>query len=111
MKFVMDEPDREGFRELREVDDEGEGIVGWILIDEQMPNPKREKYANLLLNALNNHERLMAAERLGKETSRWYAAHHAKCEDIHGAECVPSEEEVNQYDATNHETWRVDGDE
>ena len=45
-------------------------------------------------------------ERLS-EIQRWYDCHHAKCEDIHGAECVPSEEEVERY----HKTGDWEGEE
>ena len=33
-----------------------------------------------------------------RERRRWADTHHIKCEDIHGAECVPSEEEVERFD-------------
>ena len=35
-----------------------------------------------------------------RERRRWADTHHNKCEDIHGAECVPSEEEVERFDKT-----------
>ena len=52
MSFVMDAEDREGFRELREVDENGiEGIVAWIRFDGH--DETRESNARLLLDALN----------------------------------------------------------
>jgi hypothetical protein len=33
-----------------------------------------------------------------QEVERWAQTHHAKCEEVHGAECVPSEAEVELYD-------------
>ncbi len=52
MSFIMDAPDREGYRELREVDENGiEGIVAWIRFDGY--DETREANARLLLDALN----------------------------------------------------------
>ena len=52
MSFVMDAEDREGFRELREVDENGiEGIVAWLRFDGH--DETRESNARLLLDALN----------------------------------------------------------
>ena len=43
---------------------------------------------------------LLAEVKRLRETKRWYDCHHTKCEDIHGAECVPSEEEVERFHKT-----------
>ena len=44
-----------------------------------------------------------------KEAKRWNDCHHAKCEDIHGAECVPSEDEVDRYAKTGQ--WQEEDEE
>jgi len=46
---------------------------------------------------------------LAKEAKRWNDCHHAKCEDIHGAECVPSEDEVDRYAKTGQ--WQEEDEE
>ncbi len=51
-KFVMDEPDKQGFREIREVDKNGEeGIIGWIQIDN---HDEKQLFENIILDSLNS---------------------------------------------------------
>jgi len=52
-KFVMDEPDSEGFSEIRQVYENGtEGIIGWFLIDRHSEKTLFEK---IILDSLNSH--------------------------------------------------------
>lgn len=101
LPYVIDEPDKQGDRELRL---EG-GIVGWIKMDEW---PGAQKWVEELLDHLN----FIAQGGMESlyETKAWAEAHHTKCEDICGAECVPSEDEVKIFQESNHEIrpWEVD---
>ena len=50
----MDEPDSQGFREIREVDKNGEeAIIGWIQIDN---HDEKQMFENIILDSLNSHE-------------------------------------------------------
>tara|TARA_R100000988_G_scaffold66286_2_gene33719 strand:- start:2014 stop:2322 length:309 start_codon:yes stop_codon:yes gene_type:complete len=96
LPYVIDEPDKQGDRELRL---EG-GIVGWIKMDEW---PGAQKWVEELLDHLN----FIAQGGMESlyETKAWAETHHRKCEDICGAECVPSEDEVKRFQESNHQTW------
>ena len=53
-KFVMDNVDNQGDREIREQYEDGsEGIVGWLKIDPQLGLDKGDELANWILNRLN----------------------------------------------------------
>ena len=60
-RFVMDEPDKEGFREIREVYPNGEeGIIGWINFvnatdgTTQIDNHDEQQFfENIILDSLN----------------------------------------------------------
>lgn len=53
-KFVMDNVDNQGDREIREQYEDGsEGIVGWLTIDPQLGLDKGDELANWILNRLN----------------------------------------------------------
>ena len=52
MRFIMDPPDKEGYIEMREVDENGiEGIVAWIRFDGH--DQTRIANAKLMLDAMN----------------------------------------------------------
>lgn len=57
---------------------------------------------SLLIHAGELQADMLAEVKRLREVQRWYDCHHTKCEDIHGAECVPSEVEVERYDKTGH---------
>tara|TARA_R100001509_G_scaffold8217_1_gene4672 strand:- start:61 stop:357 length:297 start_codon:yes stop_codon:yes gene_type:complete len=95
--YEIDPPDKSGHRELR-----GDGgIVCWIQMDDQWAGA--EAWVQSLITILNSYTMLA-------DSHEWYATHHAKCEDICGAECVPSEDEVRIFQESNHEIkpWRED---
>jgi|TARA_Y100000004_G_scaffold151859_1_gene174742 hypothetical protein len=93
--YELDPPDRTGHRELR-LDG---GIVCWIQMDDNWDGA--EAWLAKLLTMLRRYPVL-------EESNDWYETHHAKCEDICGAECVPSEDEVSIFQESNHEIkpWR-----
>ena len=95
--YEIDPPDRTGHRELRR---DG-GIICWIQMDDQWAGA--EAWVQSLITILNSYTMLA-------DSHEWYATHHAKCEDICGAECVPSEDEVRIFQESNHEIkpWRED---
>ena len=102
LPYVIDEPDKTGHRELRL---QG-GIVGWIQMDTHWEGSDR--WIDELMHLLN----FVAQGGMNalKVTKGWAEAHHTKCEDICGAECVPSEDEVRIFQESNHEIrpWEVD---
>ena len=71
---------------VKEMDDQWAGAEAWV---------------QSLITMLNSYTMLA-------DSHEWYATHHAKCEDICGAECVPSEDEVRIFQESNHEIkpWR-----
>ena len=61
-------------------------------------NPARYGWKTMLLDLIEENKML-------RETKDWYDTHHRKCEDICGAECVPSEKEVEKFVKTDD--WRL----
>lgn len=94
--YEIDQPDTTGHRELKL----NGGIIGWIKMDEW---PEAEKWVVELLEHLN----FIAQGGMEAlyETKAWAETHHRKCEDMCGAECVPSEDEVRRFQESNHKTW------